>query len=144
MIYRFSEKQYYIPCGEEAINKLAWWIDGGEEAGRFCIFGNPEDEVQDTVYLIAHGTPEGYIKMLDTIYYPEAILRGLILDKVIDSSIKHVYTLSCYGGKQEPATVDGVVISSLHTSMQKILIQDLIGVDTTTGKAIAFTLDYEE
>jgi hypothetical protein len=145
-VYQIEESTtYYIPCKEKHLGWLDEWAKIPESEGRTVFFGSPEDEEKDTIFIICHGTPEGYIKLFDKAYYPESVLRGLIQDGFFKgSNIKHVLTLSCYGGNQIPATVDGITIESLHTSVEKVYIQGFTKMPTSTGCAIKFTLDYNE
>jgi hypothetical protein len=103
---------------------LNWLYDSHKNKYPSLLFGTAQSREENTLFLLMHGTPEGKLITNKGQVEPEEALRDLISDGLVDPSIvKRVFTISCYGGNQTPAEVDGVEIISAHTSTTEIDIK---------------------
>ena len=75
-------------------------------------------------FLLAHGSKEGYIQIKGSLYTPQIVCNWLspIAKK---QGINHIYTISCFGGKQDSVECDGVKMSSFHTSTKEVSAMEL-------------------
>lgn len=77
----------------------------------------------DTMFLTAHGTKNGNILFQGKEYSVEDFVGKLESEKLLPEDIKKIYTLNCYGGKQQSfITSKGVKVSSGHTSDKPIAL----------------------
>ena len=79
-------------------------------------------DTNNNLYLNLHGTSTGKMVGYGANITPEDL--GVILrhSGLIDSNVKSIYTISCYGGLQKPHTMDsGITITSAHNSKMPIL-----------------------
>lgn len=76
-------------------------------------------------FLLAHGSKEGYIQIKGSLYTPQAVCNWLApLTK--KQGINHVYTISCFGGKQASVECDGVLMESFHPSIEEVTLMELL------------------
>lgn len=73
--------------------------------------GGKDSEV---LFLLVHGIETGEMAFGGYALTSEQVLTTLIKQGIKDRGIKHVYTLSCYGGLQPTVYQDGICMSSLH------------------------------
>ena len=75
-------------------------------------------------FLLAHGSEDGGIQIEGELYTSQAVCNWLapIAKK---QGIEHIYTISCFGGKQSPVECDGVKLSSFHPSTKKVTFTEL-------------------
>ena len=79
--------------------------------------------MDDSMFIIGHGTKNGGgIIANNKIAMNNKFLGSLLLEEnLIPDNVKNIYTISCYGGLQQPIELsNGVKIQSLHNSKQKI------------------------
>lgn len=79
--------------------------------------------MDDSMFIIGHGTKNGGgIIANNKIAMNNRFLGSLLLEEnLVPSNVKNIYTISCYGGLQQPIELsNGVKIQSLHNSKQKI------------------------
>ena len=73
------------------------------------------------LFFLAHGTSEGKISLRKADVTLEQLAYGIVNKiKAIDSTVKTVYTISCYGGLQTGCVVDGITFKSMHDSKEEI------------------------
>ena len=95
----------------------------------------------DSLILFAHGSPEGNIIFNGAEYNPEAFVQKLYDKNLIPDDIKSIYTMNCYGGKQQSfINSKGVKVSSAHTSTTPIVgtamlnpEKPMFGISLNTG-----------
>ena len=51
-------------------------------------------------FLLAHGSKEGYIQIKGSLYTPQTVCNWLA-SLAKKQNINHIYTISCFGGKQD-------------------------------------------
>ena len=75
-------------------------------------------------FILAHGSEDGGIQINGNLYTPQSVINWLspIAKK---QGINHVYTISCFGGKQDSVECDGVKMSSFHTSTKEVSAMEL-------------------
>jgi hypothetical protein len=91
-------------------------------------------DANHNLYFNIHGTKFGQMSGFGASLRPQDL--GLILknSNLIDSNVKSIYTISCYGGLQTPFTMDsGISISSSHTSQLPVIGAVKGGVSTLTS-----------
>ena len=79
--------------------------------------------MDDSMFIIGHGTKNGGgIIANNKIAMNNRFLGSLLLEEnLVPSNVKNIYTISCYGGLQQPIELsNGIKIQSLHNSKQKI------------------------
>lgn len=86
----------------------------------------------DSLILFAHGSPDGRIMFHDKLYSPEKIVQEFYDKGLIPNDIKNLYTLNCYGGKQQSFIgPNGINVKSAHTSTTPILATAIgVGADS--------------
>lgn len=76
----------------------------------------------DALFLFAHGTEQGNIFFHRREYSPEKFVDALHKKNLIPDDIKKLYTINCYGGKQQSfISSGGIDVKSAHTSTNPIL-----------------------
>lgn len=76
----------------------------------------------DALVLFAHGGQTGTIAFNGAEYAPQDFVRQLYGANLIPEDIKRLYTLNCYGGKQQSFIgPGGVQVQSAHTSTTPII-----------------------
>jgi len=104
------------------------WSTVPEDKGHVVIFDTTEEP--DKLFIICHGNKDGLIALDGKMYYPESILRWMINaypERM--ASTKEVLTISCYGGSQISAEVDGITIRSIHEFKEVIIVQHFFDTD---------------
>lgn len=86
----------------------------------------------DSLILFAHGSADGRIMFHDKLYSPEKIVQEFYDKGLIPDDIKNLYTLNCYGGKQQSFIgPNGINVKSAHTSTTPILATAMgVGADS--------------
>ena len=75
-------------------------------------------------FILAHGSEDGGIQIKGNVYTSQAVINWLApLAK--KQGINHVYTISCFGGKQDSVECDGVKMSSFHPSTKEVSAMEL-------------------
>lgn len=76
----------------------------------------------DALILFAHGTKDGKIAFNRAAYSSENFVQMLYDKHLIPDDIKKIYTMNCYGGKQQSFIgPNGVEVKSAHTSTTPII-----------------------
>ena len=75
-------------------------------------------------FLLAHGSKEGYIQIKGSLYTPQTVCNWLA-SLAKKQNINHIYTISCFGGKQDSVECDGVKMSSFHPSTKEVSAMEL-------------------
>lgn len=110
MIYSFS-------VSEAKAKQLKEFHDGKRDFVMFQSITNSDD----CVFFHAHGTSEGKISLFKGDATLETLARAIVKKiKAINSNIKTVYTISCYGDLQEACEIEGIRFESMHNSKQEI------------------------
>lgn len=79
----------------------------------FAAFSNGKG----SMFIVMHGTKNGYVAFDSKAYKLQHISEILSVDNLIPEDIKNIYTISCYGGLQQPFVMpNGVEVKSSHTS----------------------------
>ena len=112
---------FSLALTEEEYSSVCIWVTITNKRTGFCPLSIIK-VANDKVVALCHGTPEGNVHIGEEVMSPEQLLQGLIDDGVIDSSIKLVMTLSCFGRNQKSAKVNGVQIRSMHNTGSEIYI----------------------
>lgn len=105
----------------------------------------------DMAMLLAHGTKHGGIQFGSASLTPQAYVK-LLEDRGVLNDVKKLYTIDCYGGKQESfISPKGIQVSSSHTAETKIRFsnvknkhgdrQAFVLVDKSTGE---FTKEFQK
>lgn len=115
------------------------WAQQPHENGRIAFFAEKGSITKDTIFMIAHGSENGLIQLGNTYYTPEAVLRGLIQDGIVDRRITKVYTVCCHGGSQSTVTIDWCTMESYHTSLDDVFIEALYN-EAENVKMVRITL----
>ena len=75
-------------------------------------------------FILAHGSEDGGIQIKGNVYTSQAVINWLAhLAK--KQGINNVYTISCFGGKQDSVECDGVKMSSFHPSTKEVSAMEL-------------------
>ena len=75
-------------------------------------------------FILAHGSEDGGIQIKGKVYSPESVIQWLApLAK--KQGINQIYTISCFGGKQDSVECDGVKMSSFHPSTKEVSAMEL-------------------
>ena len=91
-------------------------------------------DANHNLFFNIHGTKFGQMEGFGAYLRPQDL--GLILknSNLIDSNVKSIYTISCYGGLQTPFTMDsGILVSSSHTSKFPIIGGIKDGISSLTS-----------
>lgn len=97
----------------------------------------------DAMYILAHGKPSGEMSVIlngkKTAITNKQLGEILQAGELIPKDVKNIYTISCYGGLQQPFVLDnGIKIESIHNSDKQVW-------NPKTGsngvKAISFVTD---
>lgn len=76
----------------------------------------------DSMFVLGHGTKTGGIIAANDFGIGPKFLGSILQEEgLIPKNVKNIYTISCYGGLQQPFELaDGVKIQPIHTSKQKV------------------------
>jgi len=105
---------YELPLDEKMYNKLQQFTTGKKDHCFFKIIG-----VDETLFILAHGTEDGQLQINNTILSIEQVLNSII-NKAKRNNITEVYTISCFGGAQPSLEIDGITIKSIHGNKTEI------------------------
>lgn len=79
-------------------------------------------DLEKSAVLLAHGTPEGKIILNGERLSPENALRQIIAMGIIKNGVNTIYSVSCYGGKQQKAFAEGKCLKSSHPIRGQIAV----------------------
>lgn len=109
-------RQYKLGFYENLIDK---------KTGREHLFDGGLEELMfrknDALFLVAHGSEQGYINIGDYFLKSKTLVEKMYDTGLIPDNIKKLYTISCYGGKQQSFIgPNGIEVKSAHTSTNAI------------------------
>lgn len=110
-------------------NKYQEFKDFEKNKRGFVLFRLTDDKSK--LFILAHGSKDGLIDLGGArLFNPKEVLQMLLDKKAIhENGIEKVYTLSCYGGYQTPATIEGVEIKSCHECKDLIYAKAFMTID---------------
>lgn len=117
--------RYELPVPINKYNECRGVEEGTQS---FALFRCVDDS--SILFIYAHGSKDGRVSLGGELYTLEEVLQMLLDRKLIhERGIKKVQTISCHGGLQAPATIDGVTISSSHQCTEEIHTHTFMTID---------------
>lgn len=110
---------YEIPISKE---KYAEMQSKEWDKDMTVLFRSTMEDMVDILFVFCHGNKDGLMNIKGHLLTPEKVLAGLINGpaNIKQKGITSVYTICCYGGLQLQSQIDGITISSLHSSKEQI------------------------
>jgi hypothetical protein len=145
MAHKLSTTELGIVVNKFTFDNFQEWANHKEEEGIICIFADTEREIKDEVYIIAHGTRDGYIAISGLKYNPNLAIETFIntLDHFKIGGIKKIWLVSCYGGLIPKTISNGVEMESIHQSTEKIIVRSFYNTNTEGEQKFALVIDLD-
>jgi len=113
---------YELPISLNVYNKIIESEKGQRKMVLFRIKSEPE-----IGFCLVHGSSDGKI---EGGYDLKQLYQGLLKDKLtLTPEIKEVLTISCYGGLQKEYSNNGIVVRSMHDSIETIQAKAMQTID---------------